>query len=103
MLSGASAGGLNGAIYAASLIYGFDFRHMLPIWVRLADPEFIGGHGRALLVSWWVRDLAGSPSVTAGWRPEGVGRARVSVDRRGRVDRFECHGWIGCANRVVQT
>ena len=39
VLSGASAGGLNGAIYAASLMYGFDFRHMLPIWVRLADLE----------------------------------------------------------------
>ena len=39
VLSGASAGGLNGAIYATSLMYDVDFRHMLPIWVRLADLE----------------------------------------------------------------
>ncbi|MET0143278.1 MAG: DUF3376 domain-containing protein [Ilumatobacteraceae bacterium] len=39
VLSGASAGGLNGAIYAASLMYDLDFRVMLPIWVRLADIE----------------------------------------------------------------
>ncbi|MET0323739.1 MAG: patatin-like protein [Ilumatobacteraceae bacterium] len=39
VMSGASAGGLNGAIYATSLLYDVDFRHMLPIWVRLADLE----------------------------------------------------------------
>ena len=39
ILTGASAGGLNGAIYAASLVYGFDFAAMADVWLQLADVE----------------------------------------------------------------
>ncbi len=39
ILTGASAGGLNGAIYAASLVYGFDFEEMADVWLELADVE----------------------------------------------------------------
>ncbi len=39
ILSGASAGGLNGAIYAASLIYNFDFSEMSDLWLQVADIE----------------------------------------------------------------
>ena len=37
VITGASAGGLNGVVLAASRAYGFKFSAMLPIWVRLAD------------------------------------------------------------------
>ena len=39
ILTGASAGGLNGAIYAASLMYGFDFGRMAELWLQVADIE----------------------------------------------------------------
>jgi predicted acylesterase/phospholipase RssA len=39
VMSGTSAGGLNGAIYAACLLYGIDFSKMADIWVELADLE----------------------------------------------------------------
>jgi predicted acylesterase/phospholipase RssA len=39
VLSGTSAGGLNGAIYAACLLYDIDFSQMRDIWVELADLE----------------------------------------------------------------
>ena len=42
VLTGASAGGLNGVIYAASKVYGFDFDEMLPVWVQLGDIEQLG-------------------------------------------------------------
>ena len=51
ILSGASAGGLNGAIYAASLMYGFSFDEMLRLWVLLGDVEALArpttGQGQA--------------------------------------------------------
>jgi hypothetical protein len=37
VLVGASAGGLNASIYAASQVYGFDFDAMAAVWVRLGD------------------------------------------------------------------
>ena len=39
IMTGASAGGLNGAIYSASLMYGFHFGEMEEIWLELADVE----------------------------------------------------------------
>lgn len=42
VITGASAGGLNGVIYAASKVYGFDFDEMLPVWVQLGDIEQLG-------------------------------------------------------------
>src|SRR5207253_1400474 len=39
VLTGASAGGLNGTILAASLAYGFPFESMRDLWVRIADIE----------------------------------------------------------------
>ncbi len=47
ILSGASAGGLNGAIYAASLVYGFDFAEMAQLWLQLADIEALSHSTRA--------------------------------------------------------
>jgi len=41
VITGASAGGLNGVVLAASRAYGFKFSAMLPIWVRLADIEML--------------------------------------------------------------
>lgn len=41
VITGASAGGLNGVVLAASRAYGFKFSAMLPIWVRLADIELL--------------------------------------------------------------
>jgi patatin-related protein len=39
VITGASAGGLNGVIYAASQIYGFAFDSMLDVWIELGDIE----------------------------------------------------------------
>ncbi|SHG35247.1 patatin-related protein [Streptoalloteichus hindustanus] len=39
VLTGASAGGLNGTLLAASLVYGFPFTDTRDVWVRLADLE----------------------------------------------------------------
>ncbi len=39
VLAGASAGGLNGSLLAASLVYGVPFDRMRDLWVRLADIE----------------------------------------------------------------
>ena len=39
VITGASAGGLNGVIYAASQIYGFAFDTMLDVWIELGDIE----------------------------------------------------------------
>ncbi|MEE9415719.1 MAG: patatin-like protein [Acidimicrobiales bacterium] len=41
VLAGASAGGLNGAIYATSLVYGVDFNAMANLWLRIADIEWL--------------------------------------------------------------
>jgi patatin-related protein len=41
VITGASAGGLNGVVLAASRAYGFDFAKMLPLWVRLGDIELL--------------------------------------------------------------
>ena len=41
VITGASAGGLNGVVLAASRAYGFDFAEMLPLWVRLGDIELL--------------------------------------------------------------
>ena len=37
VLAGASAGGLNGVIYGAAQVYGFDFAAMRELWLGLAD------------------------------------------------------------------
>ncbi len=47
IMSGASAGGLNGAIYSASLMYGFDFGTMLEVWLELADVESLARSTKA--------------------------------------------------------
>ncbi|GAB2732571.1 hypothetical protein GCM10027174_01390 [Salinifilum aidingensis] len=39
VLAGASAGGLNGSLLAAGLVYGVPFDRMRDLWVRLADIE----------------------------------------------------------------
>ncbi|MEP7113200.1 MAG: patatin-like protein [Ilumatobacteraceae bacterium] len=41
VITGASAGGLNGVVLSASRVYGFQFDAMLPIWIRLADIELL--------------------------------------------------------------
>ena len=40
-------GGLNGAIYSASLMYGFDFDQMLEVWLELADIESLARSTKA--------------------------------------------------------
>ena len=39
VLAGASAGGLNGVLYAASQVYGFPYAQMREIWLRLGSTE----------------------------------------------------------------
>jgi patatin-related protein len=41
VITGASAGGLNGVVLAASRAYGFQFEQMLRIWVEVADIELL--------------------------------------------------------------
>jgi patatin-related protein len=39
VLSGASAGGLNGAVYAASQVHGLDIARLRDLWIRVGDIE----------------------------------------------------------------
>jgi patatin-related protein len=39
VLSGASAGGLNGALMSSTLMYGVDFADMKQVWLKIADIE----------------------------------------------------------------
>jgi patatin-related protein len=41
VVTGASAGGLNGVVLAASRVYGFHFSEMLRVWVEMADIELL--------------------------------------------------------------
>ncbi|RJQ72803.1 patatin-like protein [Pseudonocardiaceae bacterium YIM PH 21723] len=61
VLTGASAGGLNGAIMAASLVYGFPFQAMRELWVQMADIEAL------CRPTHWQRGTPGAaPSVLEG-------------------------------------
>lgn len=39
VITGASAGGLNGVLYTASLVYGFEFDRIAGVWIRWTDIE----------------------------------------------------------------
>ena len=57
VITGASAGGLNGVLYTASLVYGFEFEKIAQIWVQWTDIEalsrethgFVSEQARSLL------------------------------------------------------
>jgi hypothetical protein len=91
VLSGASAGGLNGAIYAASLVYGFDFSEMADLWLTLADIEALSrptpwrpGEGRrpSLLEgdAYFLTEL--EQRLAALMAPAGMGPAATGADQR---------------------
>ncbi len=91
VLSGASAGGLNGAIYAASLVYGFDFAEMADLWLTLADIEALSrptpwrpGEGRrpSLLEgdAYFLTEL--ERRLAELMAPAGMGPAATGSDQR---------------------
>ncbi len=91
VLSGASAGGLNGAIYAASLVYGFDFSEVADLWLTLADIEALSrptpwrpGEGRrpSLLEgdAYFLAEL--EQRLARLMAPAGMGPAATGADQR---------------------
>jgi hypothetical protein len=93
VLSGASAGGLNGAVYTAAQVHRFDMAALRDLWIRLGDIEALSrattSAGRAkesLLAD--AEDQRGCPAplVAPRWRrlllPHPLAPPR-SPDRRG--------------------
>ncbi|GGM42759.1 hypothetical protein GCM10012275_12110 [Longimycelium tulufanense] len=66
VLTGASAGGVNGTLFAASLVYGFPFTAMRDVWVRLADLEAMSRPVPGLLATRPPRLFPRPASILAG-------------------------------------
>ncbi|MCP2261902.1 patatin-related protein [Streptoalloteichus tenebrarius] len=77
VLTGASAGGLNGTLLAASLVYGFPFSDTRDVWVRLADLEAMCRPIPGLVSSRPFRLLPRSQSVLEG---DGYFQARLAAE-----------------------